>query len=44
MLGDRPVDETLKRLQQSIEKTGFKEVMDFASSQAMHDWEGNCEG
>jgi len=34
VLGDRPVDMTLKRLQQSIEKTGFNEVMAFANSQA----------
>ena len=34
VLGDRPVDVTLKRLQQSIEKTGLKEVTAFATSQA----------
>ena len=33
ILGDRPVDVTLKRLQQSIEKTGFNEVKIFATSQ-----------
>jgi pheromone shutdown protein TraB len=33
VLGDRPVDVTLKRLQQSIEKTGFDNVMAFANNQ-----------
>ena len=34
VLGDRPVDVTLKRLQESIETTGLKQVMAFANSQA----------
>lgn len=34
VLGDRPVYETLKRLQQSIAKTGLNDVMAFANGQA----------
>jgi hypothetical protein len=34
VLGDRPVDVTLKRLQESIDTTGLKQVMAFANSQA----------